>query len=372
MVKAGNALACVLSYTAAYGFFGGVLLLIFSYFRIEGFWDMVLAIPLGLLGPMLWFDRKRFCGFLLDALREKFALHTFREFKTPRSEREVRKRLERYPQLPELDFHWAFALPTAILPESLFLSAKWGFVVVPLVPALALVVFLQTRKRFGMHATLSVLVYIASAMATPFSVLAILNPNVLATFFPQQISALTSQDITLVLVFSNQVALMSGLSLFMGNLWRNRLLQKNGISKAHFRAMNQRVAPVIVANPSLKRLEGPLADIDDVVELFQRAEFTAVVGWGWSTIDRILKILGSLKGMASALGVRSQFDSVYGTRNRTVHEGYVPKLADAYELLVLLRAVLTALSKTNRSWLEQQRNRARDDNARENTKLNGA
>jgi hypothetical protein len=78
----------------------------------------------------------------------------------------------------------------------------------------------------------------------------------------------------------------------------------------------------------------------------------------------------SSKDVARALGFRPQFDSAYGTRNRTVHAGYVPNLDDAYELPIFLRTVATALSKIDRSWLKQQRKRKQDDNTKRSTKLN--
>jgi hypothetical protein len=184
-------------------------------------------------------------------------------------------------------------------------------------------------------------------MASPFSVLGILRPELLATVFPAQLTTILSKRISFLLATSNEMLLITGSALVLGNFWRNGLLVKAQVSTKDFDDVKEHLISEIAAHRRLSGLIEPLSDIAEVIALFRRAEFKAVVGWGWNIIDRTMKFFGpNKKTTAIILGVQAEYDEVRNIRNRTVHEGYVPSITNAIALLVLFRKTMIALSRT--------------------------
>jgi len=70
------------AFIIAYCFFGMVLLIIESYLKIQVWWDVVAALPLGLLGPLVVVRRKLVSGFLLTPIKEPTAFRLSRLYMT--------------------------------------------------------------------------------------------------------------------------------------------------------------------------------------------------------------------------------------------------------------------------------------------------
>lgn len=106
-------------------------------------------------------------------------------------------------------------------------------------------------------------------------------------------------------------------------------------------------------------MEDHLSDTLSAVEFFQRAECKAVLGWGWSTVDRRLLGFGvSQRRVGDGLGLTDRIRGVQHVRGKTVHGGYVPSLDDALHLLVLIRDLMRALLKIHDQWVAGLRSRS--------------
>ena len=247
---------------------------------------------------------------------------------------------------------WIIGLLMCIGFETLVFQLKYGALFLALFCAIALVTYLETRSKFGTEANFTLLLSIASSLAVPFSVLGLRNPDLLATAFPMQFDTLLSLRISLLLFAANQVFLGAAIVLIAGNVWRNRLLTRNKITRFDFQRLNDEMAKVIARVPELGGLEGPLRDTSTVVDLFQRAESKAVFGWGWSIIDRLLHRFGvSRRRVGDALGLTDRIREVQKIRDKTVHGGYVPTLPDSVLLLVLIRDIIREFSQITVEWL---------------------
>jgi hypothetical protein len=285
-----------------------------------------------------------------------FAIAIYLHYSTPKAEREVRDRLR--PMVPiDLDiWSWIICLMVGAMFETLLLQVQNGLLILILFYSGVATVFWVTRSVVGTEAHLTLILYIASSMTIPFSVLGLRNPELLATAFPGQLDPSLSRRISFLLFAGSQMFLGAGMVLMAGNVWRNMLLTRHKVTKIDFRRLNDEMAPVIASNHELAGMEEPLSDILSVVDLFQRAEFRAVFGWGWSTMDRLLDHFGvSQSKVGGALGLTSRIREVKGVRNKTVHAGYVPSLDDALHLLVLIRDTTTALSRINDKWVANLR-----------------
>jgi hypothetical protein len=290
---------------------------------------------------------------IVASIAPGFIVYAYMYYSKPKAQREIEHRLKRRAEAFEFDVPWFMVLATALVPESLFGQIQWGYLWIGVAIAATLVLFLKTRTAWGTHILLTLPIYVAASMGAPFSVVAVVNPNILASYFPHQLDIVLSRRIAILFAIAEQTVLIGALGLLMGNLWRNSVLRKNRISENHFAELNETVARKIVKYHPLSGLQDPLSDIADTIRLFQRAEFRAMVGWGWSIIDRILIVMGprtDKKRTATTLGVRSQFDFIYEKRNRTVHEGYSPTVEDAVGLLRLLSEIVVAISKIDDSW----------------------
>ena len=137
-------------------------------------------------------------------------------------------------------------------------------------------------------------------------------------------------------------------------------MQKNKVGAINFANLNEHIARLIASNPPLVDLTEALVDIPEVVALLERAEFKALFGWGWSVMDRILDTFRlSRYEAAMALGLGSKYSRLKDVRNDTVHEGYVPTLTNAKEMLLLIRETVLAITRIDADWLaglESQRN----------------
>jgi hypothetical protein len=288
------------------------------------------------------------------------AIQTYLHYRTPKVEREVRGRLRPRGAPIALDIGgWIMTLMIGAMFETLILQLQYGFLVLITFYGGVAIAFWRTRSVFGTEANLTVILYVASSMAVPFSVLGLRNPELLATVFPVQFDPLLSRRISFLLFTANQVFLAAGMMLMAGNAWRNMLLARNKITKGDFQRLNDEMAAVIATNHELVGIEGPLSDTSSVVELFQRAESKAVFGWGWSTMDRLLHHFGvSQRKVGDALGLTDRIREIQHVRDKTVHAGDVPTLEDALHLLELTRDTITALSRINDKWVADLRSDA--------------
>jgi hypothetical protein len=284
------------------------------------------------------------------ALAGLFMLYDRR--RNPKKELEVRTALQKkflpIEMGPEAILFLFFVF---VVFQSLFLQIPYGIIVFVMSIAGVLIGTWKTYDSFGLNVNASILIFIASLMAVPFTILSLRNPDSLAVVFPAQLTVSLSRSIAFMLALGNQLLVVGGTFLLLGNLSRSSILAKNKISARNFANLNEMLATVIASNPSLSNLTEAFVDIPEVVTLFERAEFKTLFGWGWSVIDRALVSFPvSRYDAAMALGLGSNYSTLKKVRNDTVHEGYVPTLTNAKEMLLLIRETVLAITRIDAAW----------------------
>lgn len=207
--------------------------------------------------------------------------------------------------------------------------------------------FLKLRYRLKGYELTAMLAFLLCVFATPFSGLAIVNPEIFSSV--GVMDAYTSRRLSILFSLTLQMFLIYSAVLLASISWRTRILNKNRLNLNSLRTLHKKAILKNAHNINETKLDEILSEIPSVRELFTNGEFGMVVTWGWSIIDRTLEALTGTrddrKGARKIGFYNKEFEKCYQIRNSMVHEGYLPNHQDALSILKRLKALLCVLSK---------------------------
>lgn len=207
--------------------------------------------------------------------------------------------------------------------------------------------FLKLRYRLKGYELTAILVFLLCFLATPFSGLAIVNPEIFSSLGFMDVY--TSRKFSILFFLTLQMLLIYSAVLLASTSWRTRILNKNKLDLNSLRTLHKNAILKNVHDINETKLDEILSGIPSVRELFTNGEFGMVVTWGWSIIDRTLEALTGTrddrKGAKKIGFYNREFEKCYQIRNSMVHEGYLPNHQDALSILKRVKVLLRVLSK---------------------------
>jgi len=241
---------------------------------------------------------------------------------------------------------WWFTLLQGIFAVGQFVLIRdYMIFLVPVYLAVTYLIYRFGQTKFQFTLWMAIFLFYTSLLATPFCVASLRQPESLSTVLG--LDAITSRRVTALLSIYTVSALVISSAMVVTHSRRLELLRRRKLDARSFQALIEKTLVGMQGSKNLDKVKASCLDIPLVVQLFSQGNWSSVVSFGWSVIDRSLNLLGKGKGTtekAKTICICSdEFGRCKKARNDYVHGGHTPTMQNALDTLIVIQNLLGAL-----------------------------